>query len=82
MAIGDAAAAAGYPLVPDEGPDGTGGKVKEGYNEINRTRDIIAGLKALIPGSKAGYRGAAGISSGTAEPVGGTDGDIYFKILP
>lgn len=80
--IGDAAAAAGYPLVPDQGPDGTGGKVKEGYNEINRTRDFIAALKALIPGSKAGYRSASGISSGTAEPVGGTDGDIYFKILP
>jgi hypothetical protein len=82
MAIGDQAAAAGYPLVPDQGPDGTGGKVKEGYNEINRTRDFIAALKALIPGTKAGFRGSAGISSGTAEPAGGTDGDIYFKILP
>jgi hypothetical protein len=82
MAVGDAAAAAGYPLVPDEGPDGTGGKVKEGYNEINRTRDFLAALKALIPGTKAGFRGSAGISSGTAEPTGGTDGDIYFKILP
>lgn len=82
MAVGDAAAAAGYPLVPDEGPDGTGGKVKEGYNEINRTRDFIAALKALIPTSKAGYRSAAGISSGTAEPAGGLDGDVYFKILP
>lgn len=82
MAIGDAAAAAGYPLVPDNGPDGTGGKVKEGYNEINRTRDMIAGVKALVPASKAAARTNAGISSGTAEPTGGTDGDIYFKILP
>jgi hypothetical protein len=82
MAIGDLAAAAGYPLVPDEGPDGTGGKVKEGFQEINRTRDFVAGLLGLIPTSKASFRAASGISSGTAEPTGGTDGDIYFKILP
>ncbi|HKU52325.1 MAG TPA: hypothetical protein VJQ25_07660 [Nitrospira sp.] len=82
MAIGDAAAAAGYPLVPDEGPDGTGGKVREGFQEINRTRDFLAALKMLIPGTKSGFRASAGISSGTAEPVGGLDGDIYFKILP
>lgn len=82
MAIGDAAAAAGYPLVPDQGPDGSGGKVKEGYNEINRTRDFLAALKGLIPANKAAFRNSSGISSGTAEPAGGTDGDIYFKILP
>jgi hypothetical protein len=79
MAVGDDAAAAGYPLVPDSGD---GGKTHNGYLEINRTRDFIAQLKALIPGSKAAYRTAAGISSGTADPTGGTDGDIYFKILP
>lgn len=82
MAVGDLAAAAGYPLVPPEGPDGTGGKVKEGYNEDNRTRDFIAALKAQIPQSKEAFRTASGISSGTAEPAGGLDGDIYFKILP
>ena len=79
MAIGDAAAAAGYSLVPDTGEDG---KVKWGGREINRTRDFIAGLKALIPGSKDASRTAAGITSGTADPTGGSDGDIYFKILP
>ena len=79
MAIGDAAAAAGYPLVPDSGEEG---KVKWGSRELNRTRDFIAALKALIPGSKDASRTAAGISSGTSEPTGGTDGDIYFKILP
>jgi hypothetical protein len=79
MAIGDAATAAGYPLVPDSGEEG---KVKWGSREINRTRDMIAGLKALIPSNKAGFRSSSGISSGTAEPTGGTDGDIYFKILP
>lgn len=78
MAIGDAAAAAGYPLVPDTGEEG---KVKWGARELNRTRDFIAVLKALIPASKSGYRTAAGISSGTAEPTGGVDGDIYFKIV-
>jgi hypothetical protein len=79
VAIGDAAADAGYPLVPDSGEEG---KVKWGARELNRTRDFIANLKVLIPGSKSGFRTSAGISSGTGEPTGGTDGDIYFKILP
>lgn len=79
MAVGDAATAAGYPLVPDSGEEG---KVKWGSREINRTRDMVAGLKAVVPISKASFRLSAGISSGTAEPSGGTDGDIYFKILP
>jgi hypothetical protein len=78
VAIGDAAAAAGFPLVPDSGEEG---KVKWGSREINRTRDFVAILKSLIPISKSAYRGAAGISAGTTEPTGGTDGDIYFKIL-
>jgi len=78
VAIGDAAVAAGFPLVPDSGEEG---KVKWGSREINRTRDFIAIVKALIPIGKTGYRSAAGISSGTAEPTGGNDGDIYFKIL-
>lgn len=78
MAIGDAASAAGYPLVPDTGEDG---KVKWGARELNRTRDFIALLKSLLPISKDSYRVSSGISSGTAEPTGGTDGDIYFKIL-
>lgn len=78
MAVGDAATAAGYPLVPDSGEEG---KVKWGAREINRSRDLVALLKALVPSNKAGFRSSAGISSGTAEPSGGTDGDIYFKIL-
>lgn len=78
MAVGDQAAAAGFSLVPDTGEDG---KVKWGARELNRTRDYVAILKALIPISKEANRTASGISSGTAEPTGGTDGDIYFKIL-
>lgn len=78
MAVGDQAAAAGYPLVPDTGEDG---RVRWGAREINRGRDFIAQVKALIPTGKAGYRSAAGISSGTANPSGGSDGDIYLKII-
>jgi hypothetical protein len=78
VAIGDQASAAGFPLVPDSGEEG---KVKWGARELNRTRDFVAVLKALVPISKASFRSSSGISSGTAEPTGGTDGDIYFKIL-
>ncbi len=78
MAVGDQAAAAGFQLVPDTGEEG---RVRWGAREINRARDYIAQVKALIPVGKAGYRTAAGISSGTAEPTGGNDGDIYIKII-
>jgi hypothetical protein len=78
MAVGDEATAEGYPLVPDTGEDG---RVRWGAREINRTRDFIASIKAIIPVGKAGYRAAAGVSSGTASPSGGNDGDIYFKII-
>lgn len=78
MAVGDNAVAAGFPLVPDTGEEG---RVRWGSRELNRTRDFIAQVKALIPNGKPAYRAAAGISSGTAEPTGGNDGDIYFKIV-
>jgi hypothetical protein len=78
MAVGDEALAAGYSLVPNTGPEGL---VKIGYQEINRTRDYVAEVKAQVPTGKAAYRTAAGITSGTADPTGGTDGDIYFKII-
>jgi len=79
MAIGDDASAAGYPIVPNTGEEG---RVRLGAQEINRTRDEVAQVKALVPVGKANFRTAAGISSGTGEPSGGNDGDIYFKILP
>ena len=78
MAIGDDATAAGYPLVPGSG---TEGKVKFGYREINRTRDFVAIVKNLIPVGKDAYRTNSGISAGTSNPSGGSDGDIYFKVL-
>lgn len=80
MAIGDDAAADGYPLVPDTGEDG---RVRYGAREINRTRDFIAQVRNLIPIGKTGYQSASGISYGTADPnpTSGHDGDVYFKIL-
>lgn len=78
MAEGDLAAAQGWPVVPDTGE---AGRVRWGAREINRTRDKIAEVFGLIPVGKPAYRAAAGITSGTAEPAGGSDGDIYFKIL-
>lgn len=78
MAVGDQAAAAGYDVVPDTGEEG---RVRWGGREINRTRDYIAGVKGLIPVGNGGFRTAAGISSGTADPTGGVDGDIYLKII-
>ena len=79
MAIGDAAKAAGYTLVPESG--GESARVRYGAQEINRTRDFIAGVKNMLATNKAGWRSKAGISSGTSNPSGGSDGDIYFKIL-
>lgn len=80
MAIGDQAAAAGYPLVPDSGEDG---KVKYGAREINKTRDIAAQVQGMIPTGRAAFRAAAGITSGTdnPNPADGMDGDIYLMIL-
>ena len=78
MAIGADAIKAGYPVVPDTGEEG---KVKWGAREINRTRDFIATVKKMIPASRPAWRTATGISSGTGNPSGGLDGDIYFKIL-
>ena len=90
MGIGDDAQAAGYPVVPNTGEDGL---VRYGAREINRTRDFLAAVKKLIPtiwpvnkggtgaANKAAARVNLGISSGTASPTGGSDGDIYFKII-
>lgn len=78
MAVGDDALAAGYLLVPNEGEDG---KVRYGAREINRTRDYIAQVRAAIPSTNQSARLRSGISSGTAAPSGGSDGDIYFRFF-
>jgi hypothetical protein len=92
MAIGDDAALAGYPLVPNTGEEG---RVRFGAREINRTRDFIAQVKALIPATWPVNKGGTGattaqaarvnlgitgaITMGTDNPTGGASGDIYFK---
>ena len=89
MAIGDDALNEGYGVVPDSGENG---RVRWGAREINRTRDYIALLKQYvraeiigvtnkIPTTKTQFRTGAGIRSGTANPSGGENGDIYFKII-
>lgn len=79
MAIGDDAVKAGMALVPGSGEEG---KRKYGAREINRTRDYIAQVMAMLPVGRSGYRSASGISSGTGVPSNenGNDGDIYFKV--
>ena len=91
MAIGDDAANAGFPLVPGSGTEDA--KVRYGAREINRTRDLIAQVKELLPAvwsvEKGGTGGTTkiaaktnlGITYGTLNPAGGTEGDIYLKIL-
>jgi len=80
MAVGEDAQGAGFPLVPDTGEEG---RVRWGAREINRTRDFVAQVKALIPVGKSGYRAASGIRVGTADPnnADGDNGDFYFKII-
>ena len=78
MAVGDEAKASSYPLVPDVGEEGL---VKWGAREINRTRDFVAQVLKKIPVGKTAYRTSAGITSGTAAPSGGDDGDIYLQII-
>lgn len=79
MAVGDDATAAGYALVPDTGSDAA--RVRWGAQEINRTRDYVANIKTALPSGTSGYQTATGISYGSADPSGGSDGDIYFKVL-
>jgi hypothetical protein len=77
MAVGDDAQAGGLPIVPETGE---AGRLRWGALEINRTRDFVALVKAAIPVGKPGFRAASGITYSTAEPIGGSDGDIHYKI--
>ena len=91
MAIGDDAAAAGYPIVPNTGEEG---KVRYGAREINRTRDFIAQVKNLVlavwPVTRGGTGGTTkatartnlGFTSGSTVPANsvGDNGDLFFRI--
>jgi len=78
--VGTDATAAGFPLVPDTGEEG---RVRWGAREINRTRDFVAQIKALIPVGKAGYRTAGGFTTGSGIPADttGEGGDWFAKII-
>lgn len=69
MAIGDAAAAAGLPLVPETGEDG---KVKYGAREFNRTRDQIAERTARSAPNIA-------IHVGPSAPANPVTGHLWFQ---
>ena len=68
MAVGDAAKARGYPIVPGTGEDG---KVRYGAREINKTRDMVADLQTKI----------AGYGSEAPSNANGSDGDMYFQVI-
>lgn len=75
MAIGDEATTAGFSIVP---PNGEMGKVRRGYEEINRTRDYVAQVKKTLNERLTGT-----ITSGTTVPsnTSGNNGDIFLKIV-
>ncbi len=93
MAIGDDAVSEGMPLVPNTDPVDDAARVRWGAREINRTRDFVARVIKSIPTvwpisrggtgatTPATVRTNIGITSGIADPVGGQNGDIYFKII-
>lgn len=80
MALGDDAKAAGYPLVPGSGEEG---RIKYGAREINRTRDFIAQVLALVPKNRDDLRGKAQMTIVYSDPgpQDGVDGEIVFRVI-
>lgn len=77
--VGDATVAKGWHQVPETGSPAAYASL--GAQEIMRTRDYIAGVDDKIPLGKPAFRAASGISSGTADPSGGNNGDLYVKLI-
>jgi len=92
MAIGDAAASKGMDLVNGtEAANTLDTEINKTRDyiaelEIDASTDITTGTLPMSRGgtgatSKSSVRSNIGITSGTANPSGGADGDIYFKIV-
>lgn len=72
------------PDVPDTG------KVTDGNDRMNEVRQLLNALYARVTPLDLGGTGATGkaqarinlgFTYGTANPSGGADGDVYFKIV-
>lgn len=79
VGVGDATIAKGWHQVPETGSPAAMASL--GAQEIMRTRDYIAGVDDRVPTTKAGFRVAAGITSGVGDPSGGNNGDLYIKLI-
>lgn len=79
MAIGDEASGLGWPLVRSSD------LIREGAQEINRTRDMAAEAYNKVPNSQTNFQKAAGIRVGTEHPdgLGEPNGNnvIYFRYM-
>lgn len=62
-----------YDVVPETGP------LENGAMEINKTRDYLAELKAILPENRQQLRLLMRISSGTANPGAAVENHIYFR---
>lgn len=86
MAIGDDAAAAGMDLVPSSGATGSAGRVRQGWQQINKTRDYIAQkmnavLATVWPVNKGGTGAtdAGGARSNLKVPFDDTGSTLRFS---
>ena len=63
MANGDSAAAAGFPVVPETA------LVKMGYDEINLTRDLVAGTTPIVRGGTGATTAPQALTNLAAVPM-------------
>jgi hypothetical protein len=77
MANGDIAAGAGWPIVPSTA------LVKMGYDEINLTRDLAAGVTPVTRGGTGATNAAEAVANLGAVPANQVydfTGSIFYKI--